>query len=165
MGASGPPPPAPLAALPPIGASGPPPPPPPGGRMGASPAPRPGGCIPREGSAAGGHRSDGAPGAPPGACGRGCPHDRGCATSTEWCTTKQPSRDGDSCVITHARVWRLPIDDCQLQPCAIAIVGRSACDIRAPISGSTSRAAGNPHTLTMDYRRKKASCWTVKGYR
>ena len=65
-----------------------------------------------------------------------------------------------------------PIDDClpscqQIQPCAIATVGRSACDIRAPISGSTSRAAGNRALYTMDYHPppKKASCWTVEGYR
>ena len=93
MGASGPPPPAPLAALPPIGASGPPP--PPGGRMGASPAPRPGGCIPREGSAAGGHRSDGAPGAP--ARGVRAPTTGAAPRAPGAAQLGQASCDGDSC--------------------------------------------------------------------
>ena len=79
----------------PTGASGPPPPPPPGGRMGASPAPRPGGCIPREGSAAGGHRSDGAPGAP--ARGVRAPTTGAAPRAPGAAQLGQASCDGDSC--------------------------------------------------------------------
>ena len=78
----------------PTGASGPPP-PPPGGRMGASPAPRPGGCIPREGSAAGGHRSDGAPGAP--ARGVRAPTTGAAPRAPGAAQLGQASCDGDSC--------------------------------------------------------------------
>ena len=79
----------------PTGASGPPP-PPPGGRMGASPAPRPGGCIPREGRFSRWRPSfRRCPGrSRPGRAGS---NDRSCATSTGCCTTSPGYCDGDSC--------------------------------------------------------------------
>jgi hypothetical protein len=107
---------------------------------------------------------------PPGACGLQRPELR-----HEHRVPHNQARLAAMVTVARAAITTLvsPIDDClpscqQIQPCAIiATVGRSAAIIRAPISDSASRAAGNRALYTMDYHPppKKASCWTVEGYR